>query len=210
MPDKGFINAPSVYDYLAGHKASGIKAGDWVRVLRKAEDHESGWNTAWLPTMDRFIGKKCRVHTDNELNGFILEDPADSWSSWSFPYTVLEKVEQVEPWTPKVDSDAMFGDTTVFVRDVYRTYAWVANPDRWDLPGIIVLCNQLRPLSAEPRVRIDDIVQVDADNWGNASCFGKVRLVTDKQFELQPTWGGAIFIKFDEPGLKITKLVPAK
>ena len=40
-------------DYLKGQKASGIKVGDKVRVTRKANSHENGWNTFWEKVMDK-------------------------------------------------------------------------------------------------------------------------------------------------------------
>lgn len=67
-----------------------LKAGDTVRVLRKAESISNGWRGRWIPEMDLFVGKKCKVLTINSL-GVLLEDDNDE--AWYFPAFVLEKVE---------------------------------------------------------------------------------------------------------------------
>ena len=78
--------------YLEKHKASGLKVGDRVRVLRAAENEEGGWDNTWVMEMDEYV----------EVGGVITEDFAEAGfyvkfgagESWGFPYFVLEKVEE--------------------------------------------------------------------------------------------------------------------
>ncbi len=77
------------------YKNCGFKVGDKVKVLRKAENGENGWNNIWVPIMDKYIGKTCVVVDNKNENGFglILQD--DSLRDdirFSFPHFVLEKV----------------------------------------------------------------------------------------------------------------------
>ena len=77
--------------YLAGQEASGIKAGDWVKVTRAAEDHEQGWGNFWVSSMDDSIGKTLRVSNVFGASGIYLEEsgaPLD----YHFPFFVLEPV----------------------------------------------------------------------------------------------------------------------
>jgi hypothetical protein len=72
--------------YLAMQKASGIKAGDTVRVLRKAADFELGWGQVWdSPKMDDYIGQECEVTSIDGRSGVII-------NGWCFPFFVLEKI----------------------------------------------------------------------------------------------------------------------
>lgn len=75
-------------------KANNIKAGDKVRVLRKAESHEDGWTNTWASDMDEAIGN-IRVVREFYATGIELDDPA----SYRYPYFVLEKVEDQPRYT---------------------------------------------------------------------------------------------------------------
>lgn len=75
--------------YLALSKASGIKVGDTVKVLRKAKDDEMGWSNSWTIDMDGSIGKTFTVKRDDDYAGFRLDN--SGWGQ-SFPFFVLEKV----------------------------------------------------------------------------------------------------------------------
>ena len=83
----------------------GLKVGDKVRILRKAEDHEDGWGDAWNHhEMDDFVGRECEILRDNENRGFrVYNEELDEW--WNVPYFILEKVseepEQEQKETPK-------------------------------------------------------------------------------------------------------------
>jgi len=81
------VEVETVEDYLKGHKASGLKVGDKVRVLRKAENFEGGWNGTWFPDKTQCIGKEYEIKEDNNGSGF-------AFYGWHFPYFVLEKVEK--------------------------------------------------------------------------------------------------------------------
>jgi len=82
---------PKQSAYLTLHKASGIEVGDKVRVLRKAEPGELGWNqTTWTNSMTDRVGKICNVEGDDGTYGFIC-------SGWNFPFFVLELVEKGGP-----------------------------------------------------------------------------------------------------------------
>lgn len=74
-------------------KNCGIKEGDTVRVLRKADGGEWGWPEIWTNEMDAAIGKE-----------FVVEEPKDSirWCSfkcnnWYFPFFVLKKIKDATP-----------------------------------------------------------------------------------------------------------------
>jgi len=78
-------------EYLKKQKASGIKVGDRVRVLRKAKEGERGWGNSWVEDMDGKVGKTGIVHYVDEEFGIGL-----SGSTCGFPYFVLEKVKKTK------------------------------------------------------------------------------------------------------------------
>lgn len=85
--------------YLTGHRASGIKVGDYVRVTRVSDDREGGWDNTWNDRMSRFVGKIHEVVSDRGKYGFRLAERATD-DRWDFPYFVLQKVRKtVRPWT---------------------------------------------------------------------------------------------------------------
>ena len=73
--------------YLLLHKASGIKVGDKVKVLRKADNYEMGWQMPWDVKMDEFIGKECIVTIDYDSDGFFIKGSM-------FPFFCLELVDK--------------------------------------------------------------------------------------------------------------------
>lgn len=77
--------------YLEKHKASGLKVGDRVRVLRAAEDEEGGWDNTWPPEMDDYVGKCGTITEDFDEPGFYVQ--FEDGDEWGFPFFVLEKVE---------------------------------------------------------------------------------------------------------------------
>lgn len=79
-------------------EANGIKIGDKVRVLRKAESHEDGWDNVWADSMSQSIGETLVVDSINGDRGIALDGPALEWKC-NFPYFVLEKVEDQPRYT---------------------------------------------------------------------------------------------------------------
>ncbi len=85
--------------YLEGHRNCGIKVGDRVRVTRKAEDGENGWNNSWagmengpLPGMDAYIGVEGEVVADLDDYGFGIKIEDCEAFGYAFPYFILEKI----------------------------------------------------------------------------------------------------------------------
>lgn len=75
-------------DYLAFHNASGLKVGDSVRVVRKAEDREMGWSDIWSGHMDDFVDRTYKITGDAASYGWELDN------NWTFPTFVLQKVDE--------------------------------------------------------------------------------------------------------------------
>lgn len=75
----------TVESYLDGHRASGLKVGDRVRVTRKALDREGGWDNDW--TSDMLDGAILTIESDNKERGFRMGE-----DTFCYPYFVLEKV----------------------------------------------------------------------------------------------------------------------
>lgn len=69
--------------------------GNIVRVMRIAQDNENGWRNGWVPAMNAWVGKKCRVVADEDSAGVRCEN-LDGTDWWSFPSFVLEKVSDAE------------------------------------------------------------------------------------------------------------------
>ncbi len=70
--------------YLTLQKASGIKAGDKVKVLRKASDYELGWDNTWDESMDEMVGKEYAVSNVADC-GIEVSD-----AGCSLPFFILE------------------------------------------------------------------------------------------------------------------------
>lgn len=71
-----------------------IKTRDYVKVTKKAESNEEGWNGIWYNEMNDCIGKALKVLAINSLRGLISLDCDDT--VYDFPYFVLEKAEKPE------------------------------------------------------------------------------------------------------------------
>jgi hypothetical protein len=76
--------------YLEMQKNCGIKVGDRVKILRKAEDFEMGWDEVWVDVMDVYVGKTGKVNAISDIGLNIHFD--DLW--YNFPFFVLEKIEE--------------------------------------------------------------------------------------------------------------------
>ena len=84
--------------YEERQRECGLKVGDKVKILRRAEAEEEGWNNDWCESMNEFIGKIGKVISNQGEAGIKVEVcEFNNW--WYFPYFVLEKVEDNE--TPK-------------------------------------------------------------------------------------------------------------
>ena len=71
-------------------KANNIAGGDKVRIVRKAESYEDGWDNNWPARMDDEVGKVGFVVEDNGDKGIVVDTEN---GHWSYPYFVLEKVK---------------------------------------------------------------------------------------------------------------------
>ena len=78
--------------YRVMQEASGIKAGDMVRVLRKAESYKMGWANSWCEKMDDSIGE-CFMVDGIPLNANIGIRLRHGIGRFTFPFFVLEIVE---------------------------------------------------------------------------------------------------------------------
>lgn len=78
--------------YFEGHNKSGLKVGDRVKVLRKAESGESNWDNTWCHDMDKYVNKIYIITHDFGCPGFQLNTVPAISSTFSFPYFVLKKV----------------------------------------------------------------------------------------------------------------------
>jgi len=78
--------------YIDRHKASGLKVGDKVKVLRTANDQEDGWHNSWTTYMDKAVGNIYKIVDDNGKDGFEL-----NLGNRCFPYFVLELQPATQP-----------------------------------------------------------------------------------------------------------------
>ena len=82
--------------YEKRQRECGLKVGDTVKILRKAEEGEGGWTN--LEETDTLIGKTGEITGVIRCLGVkVFVEEENDW--WYFPYFVLEKVEDNE--TPK-------------------------------------------------------------------------------------------------------------
>ena len=91
--------------YLVLHKASGIKVGDRVKVLRKAASRELGWGNSWVSKMDEAIGKEFNVDSD-DVSGTGVR----LGSYLRFPFFVLEKVSSADDLPASITEAIEKGD----------------------------------------------------------------------------------------------------
>ena len=86
---------------------NGIKVGDKVRIVRKADPDEDGWNNSWNTAMDDSVGKIGVVtgfeksFQDRGIRVSLLKGV-----TWLYPYFVLEKIEpQYVPYDLSMEGD---------------------------------------------------------------------------------------------------------
>lgn len=77
--------------------ATGVKEGSWVKVLRAAENHESGWNNIWIPKIDAVVGTSVRVIHSIGTEGLVVATGNPSVPFCKVPFYVLEPVEEPMP-----------------------------------------------------------------------------------------------------------------
>lgn len=74
---------------------NGIKKGDKVRIIRKANSNEDGWGSRWNPDMDEAVGKIGTVsHISDNFRECGIEVDVSDVGEFLYPYFILEKVEQ--------------------------------------------------------------------------------------------------------------------
>ena len=94
----GNMNLQEAYKIMQDN--CGIEVGDTVKVLRRAENKENGWNNNWGDYMDDHIGKEYIV-TELAVGGIRL----NNWCC--FPFFVLELVKKAPklPYPVKITKD---------------------------------------------------------------------------------------------------------
>lgn len=75
---------------------TGVQIGSLVKVARKAESYESGWNALWVNEMQQAVGKVCRVVDFKDSFGLCL-DNSEGTMCFNFPFFVLEPAEEPKP-----------------------------------------------------------------------------------------------------------------
>lgn len=94
--------------YIERQNECGIKVGDKVKVIRKAEDNEDGWGEVWTPRMDAAVGNEYKVTDNKGIDGFSI---GFRGADFTVPYFVLSKVvekpEQTNPDFEGYDTDYM-------------------------------------------------------------------------------------------------------
>jgi len=78
-------------------KATGVREGCWVKVLRAVKNHESGWGNSWAPEMDMLVGRTMQVKDVRSLQGIALGIDGDSSLFYAFPFFILEPTEAPKP-----------------------------------------------------------------------------------------------------------------
>ena len=79
--------------YAERQAKCGLKVGDRVKVLRRGDFGELGWENTWIGyDMGKAIGQVCTILAIDEKDGITL----DQCDSYYFPYFVLEKYEETK------------------------------------------------------------------------------------------------------------------
>ncbi len=77
-------------------KATGVKEGTRVKVMREVKDYESGWNAVWANEMRQAVGSVYRVCGFRGPFGVRLED-VEGTICFNFPFFILEPAEAPKP-----------------------------------------------------------------------------------------------------------------
>ena len=102
-------------------EATGVKKGDWVKVTRKAESHESGWNNSWTPGMDAVVGTFVQVLGSWDTNGIEVASGKFSPPSYRLPFFILDPTGK-----PKPEKYTFTPFEQVLTRN-YNSDNWTAN-----------------------------------------------------------------------------------
>lgn len=80
--------------YMDAQAACGLEVGDYVKIIRKADDYEAGWARYWNTKKD-IVGITGIIQEINELGIYIkLVGYNIPITNCYVPYFVLEKVEK--------------------------------------------------------------------------------------------------------------------
>lgn len=105
-------------DYLAFHNVSGLAVGDKVKVVRKANDNEMGWDNDWVEDMDGCVGKVLTIIEDRGILGWRLD------GGRCFPTFVLQKVDP-SPVTEEIvikEGSAIVNGKVLTKEDIGKLY----------------------------------------------------------------------------------------
>ncbi|MHC4643950.1 MAG: hypothetical protein ACYTBJ_00510 [Planctomycetota bacterium] len=130
--------------YLAGHRASGIEVGDYVRIVRAPEKDEGGWDGIWTSSKHESVGGFGRVIENGGVTakGFALR-LLNMDSYLRFPHFVLEKI---------TNYSILHGGSDIKVGDYVRV---LRKPDTCGPSALITECHHIR-LSWAPSM--DDFI----------------------------------------------------
>lgn len=84
---KSIIYTEKQKQWIKNHN---IKVGDKVRIIRKADPQENGWEIPWESAMNNTI-KKIGIITKISNRGIKIS--IENTIGWWYPYHVLEKIE---------------------------------------------------------------------------------------------------------------------
>ena len=116
--------------YIKYQKASGLKVGDTVKVLRKASSFENGWNNSWVDKMNSNIGRIDKIRSIGGAAGIILES-----NIFNYPFFVLEKVTPM-PEPMEVLIDGKWGKSENLERanpdEIVGKYTMLGNDNKYN------------------------------------------------------------------------------
>lgn len=111
-------------------KDNDLKVGDYVKVTRKAESNEKGWNNIWKVCMDNYIGKTVCVDDIDKTDGTIYLSFGNSF--YDFPYFILEKAEpnyvpfsNMEEFADAYELNAQGYDPGTFIDNLRCNGMWI-------------------------------------------------------------------------------------
>lgn len=87
--------------YQHAHRYASFAEGDYVRVFRKAYDHEAGWDGTWRPKANDLIGRVGRIAADAAGGYYVF---FEGYGEEYLPYFVLVKDEPQEEAMPYQNS----------------------------------------------------------------------------------------------------------
>jgi hypothetical protein len=132
-------------------EATGVKKGDWVKVMRAAEDHESGWNNSWTPGMDAVVGTFVQVLGSWDTNGIEVASGKFSPSSYRVPFFILDPTGK-----PKQEKYQFAPFERVLGRDDDNKYHWgafLAGLGEDDLKEVVLVLDDAEPCIPAEAVR---------------------------------------------------------